>query len=161
MKYDHIKIPVLKCASTLNQIQFIFHWLQNMLDKHVLREGKKNDMQNLHSKYPNPSKPSFQLTYFRTVTLTILCPIGISSPLILPCFPICYLLISLLPSLLNLGSMMHHFNTSSCVHIPCPSFFPSYLPSKIPSLNLCQLHLCIWAAECAWRKHIIRWVATC
>lgn len=63
----------------------------------------------------------------------------------------------LLPSLLNLDSMTHRYNPSSCVPVPHPSILPSYLSDKAPTLNLCQLHACTWTAECGWRKHIIRW----
>lgn len=99
----------------------------------------------------------FQLTYFSPLTLTIVSPVGISSPFILPCFPVYCLLMPLLPSLLNLNSTTHHLNPFSCVHILCPSLLPLYLSGKILTPNLCQLHhTCTWAAECGQRKHIIR-----
>lgn len=103
----------------------------------------------------------FQLTYFSPLTLTIVSPVGISSPFILPCFPVYCLLMPLLPSLLNLNSTTHHLNPFSCVHILCPSLLPLYLSGKILTPNLCQLHhTCTWAAECGQRKHIIRWTAS-
>lgn len=104
---------------------------------------------------------SFQLTYFSTLTLTITSPVGISSPFILPCFPVHCLLMPLLPSLCNLNSTTCHLNPFSCVHIPCPSLLPLYLSGKILTPDLCQLrHTCTWAAERGQRKHIIRWIAS-
>lgn len=48
------------------------------------------------------------------------------------------------PSLPSLDSVTHHFNTSPCAYIPCPSVLPSYLSGKIPILNLCWLRGCSW-----------------
>lgn len=154
--YYHTKIPMLKHES--NSIHF--HWFQNMLDKHVLRKEKKkkkNYPQNLQVSHSLHSIfclfSSLLLVFFLE---PFFAPIGISNPLILPYFPAYYPLMPLLPSLPNWDSMTHHFNPTPCVYIPCPSFLPSYLPGKIPTMNLSQLHVFTWAAECGWRKHIIR-----
>ena len=102
---------------------------------------------------------SFQLTYFST--LIVASPFSISSPFILPCFPVDCLLMPLLPSLPNLNSTTHHLNPFSCAHMPCPSPLPLYLSGKPLTPNLCQLHhTCTWAAECGQRKHRIRWIAS-
>ena len=130
-----LKIPMQKHDFTLNWIQSIFHCFQNMLDKHVLREEKKESSpKSLFQVYlPLPAYHllSFQFTSFSALPLTILNPTGISNPLILPYFPV------LFPHALasfstNLGSMTWHFNPSLCIYIPCPSLLPPHLSGKNP-----------------------------
>lgn len=160
-KYCLMKISMLKCACFYLKPKFtsILQQFWNTLDKHGLREGKR-----FVSKIFIPStslrrwKSIFCLSssYFNALTLTITSPVGISSPFILPCFPVYCLLMPLLPSLCNLNSTTCHLNPFSCVHIPCPSLLPLYLSGKILTPDLCQLRHTTWAARRSQRKHIIR-----
>lgn len=119
-----------------------------MLDKQGLRDRREKITSKISiSVIPLPAYHllSVQLISYSTPPLTVLCPLGISRPLILPYFPVDYPLMPFLPFLADLDSMTHHFNSSPCVYIPYPSLFPSYsyLSGKSPSLNFRELQACL------------------
>lgn len=151
-------MPTLKCSSAINQIQLIFHWLQNMFYKwdKEWKPPSKSSLQLFHALHTIFSLSSSFLFVFSNHFLSILgslilCFYNIFLP---------YFLMLLLPFLPNLDSMTLHFNSSPCVFIHCPPLLPSHFSGKTSTLNLCHLHACIWTAACDWRKQVIRLIAS-